>query len=133
MASDTPDYVVEIDSENMSVWKITLAGPSVSPYKGGLFVLQLDFPDQYPFKQPMMKFVTKVYHPSVMQTTGEICHNIITWAPTLTALTCIEAVYSLLADPQADHPVDDDIAQLLSTNRKEFEKKARKFTKEHAM
>lgn len=38
----------------------------------------------------------------------------------------------MLQDPQADHPLEDEIAQQLMKKPKDFEKTAKKFTKEHA-
>lgn len=97
-------------------------------------MLRLEFPAQYPFKPPLLKFQTPVYHPSVLQKTGEVCGAVLgNWGPTLTAEHCLQTVYSLLQDPQPDHPLEEDIAQQLATNRKEFDKMAKKFTKDHAM
>jgi ubiquitin-protein ligase len=88
---------------------------------------------QYPFKPPKLMFETKVYHPSVMQSTGEICGAVLgQWGPTLNAEHCLLTIYSLLQDPQPDHPLEEDIAQQLAQKPKEFEKQAKKFTAEYA-
>ena len=124
---------IETVADDVFQWDCTIAGPPDSPYAGGHFVVRLEFPAQYPFKPPKLVFQTKVYHPSVMQTTGEICQAVLgQWGPTLNAEHCLLTVYSLLQDPQPDHPLDDDIAQQLSSKPKEFEKMAKKFTKEYA-
>mmetsp|Transcript_9427 Transcript_9427/g.21273 ORF Transcript_9427/g.21273 Transcript_9427/m.21273 type:complete len:148 (-) Transcript_9427:112-555(-) len=135
LEKDTPEFVIEMDlvGDDIFKWDVTLAGPPNSPYSGGKFVLRLAFPAQYPFKQPTLTFVTKVYHPSVMLETGEVCGAVLgTWGPTLNAEHCLITAYSLLQDPQPDHPLEDEIAQLLATKPKEFEKNAKKYTKEHA-
>ncbi|GAX11705.1 hypothetical protein FisN_7Lh076 [Fistulifera solaris] len=129
-------YVKNIDlvGDDLFVWDVTLNGPPDSPYHGGNFILRLEFPTQYPFKAPVLKFQTPIYHPSVLKQTGEVCGAVLgQWGPTLTAEHCLLTVYSLLQDPQPDHPLEEDIAQQLATNRKEFEKIAKKMTKEHAM
>lgn len=130
------DYVQSIEAVNDDIfkWDVNIRGPSDTPYAGGTFRLRLEFPTQYPFKAPKLLFMTKVYHPSVMLETGEVCQAVLgSWGPTLNAEHCIMTVYSLLQDPQADHPLEEDIAQQLQTKPKEFEKTARKYTKEHAM
>jgi ubiquitin-conjugating enzyme E2 D len=129
-------YVLSIDlvQDDLFIWDIVMAGPENSPYTGGRFTLRLEFPTQYPFKQPLMRFITPVYHPSVMRTTGEVCGAVLgQWGPTLTAEHCLLTVYSLLSNPVPEHPLEEEIAQLLATNRKEFDKTAKKYTKDHAM
>jgi ubiquitin-conjugating enzyme E2 D/E len=96
-------------------------------------VLQLKFPAPYPFKAPNLQFKTKTYHPSVNLETGEICAAVIgNWGPTLNARHCLEVCYSLLQSPEADHPLEEKIAQQLREKPKEFEKIAKKYTKEYA-
>ncbi|KAL3936381.1 MAG: hypothetical protein SGBAC_008290 [Bacillariaceae sp.] len=125
--------IINLAGEDIFNWECTLVGPEDSPYQGGLFVLSLAFPAQYPFKAPQLRFKTKVYHPSVSRETGEICADVIgNWGPTLNAKHCLEVVYSLLQSPEADHPVEDEIAQQLREKPKEFEKTARKYTKDFA-
>lgn len=129
-------YVISIESVNddLFVWDVTIAGPENTPYAGGKFVLRMTFPSQYPFKAPVLNFQTTIYHPSVQTSSGEVCAAVLgTWGPTLTAEHCIMTVYSLMQTPSPDHPLENDIAQLLATKPKEFEKMAKKYTKDYAM
>jgi ubiquitin-protein ligase len=41
-------------------------------------------------------------------------------------------VYSLLQTPSPDHPLEEEIAQQLANKPKEFEKTAKKYTKDFA-
>jgi len=129
------EYVslIEMVGDDIFRWRCTIEGPSESPYAGGKFVLQLDFPTQYPFKPPLCTFQTKVYHPSVKLDSGEVCGDVLgTWGPTLNAQHCLQVVYLLLQSPQTDHPLEEEIANQLEKKPKEFEKTAKKYTKEYA-
>ncbi|GKY94933.1 hypothetical protein MPSEU_000458200 [Mayamaea pseudoterrestris] len=129
------EYVanIELVNEDLFKWDVTIKGPADSPYDGGRFILRMDFPAEYPFKAPRLAFMTKVYHPSVLRESGEICGAVLgAWGPTLDVKHVLMTVYSLLKDPQADHPLDDEIAEQLSKKPKEFEKMAKKYTKDYA-
>ena len=124
---------IELVNDDLFKWQCHIQGPPDSPYAGGKFVLLLDFPTQYPFKPPKLIFQTKVYHPSVQTETGEVCGDVLgTWGPTLNAHHCLEVIYSLLQSPQTDHPLEEEIANQLEKKPKEFEKMAKKYTKDYA-
>jgi len=62
----------------------TINGPSGSPYDGGVFVVDIQIPKNYPFEPPKMKFTTKIWHPNVSSQTGAIC---------LVRLPCLTMVF----------------------------------------
>jgi len=35
--------------------------------------MSADFSNNYPFKPPKCRFLTKIYHPNVKKETGELC------------------------------------------------------------
>ncbi len=45
--------------ENIYNWSASIIGPENSPYKGGIFKLLINFPEDYPFHPPKIRFVTK--------------------------------------------------------------------------
>ena len=67
-------------------WSASLRGPADSPYEGGVFKLEVKFPNDYPFKAPQIKFTTPVWAPDVNPQTGAIDLDILgaCWSPALT-------------------------------------------------
>lgn len=50
-------------------------GPKDTPYDGGVFMVDIQLDDQYPFVPPKMKFVTRVWHPNISSQTGGSCSH----------------------------------------------------------
>ncbi|KAL5656635.1 hypothetical protein ACJX0J_035954, partial [Zea mays] len=71
--------------EDMFHWQATIMGPPDSPYAGGVFLVNIHFPPDYPFKPPKVSFKTKVFHPNI-NSNGSICLDILKeqWSPALT-------------------------------------------------
>jgi ubiquitin-conjugating enzyme E2 D/E len=117
----------------MFTWQATIMGPGESPYQGGVFFLQIKFPTDYPFKPPRIQFNTKIYHPNI-NSNGGICLDILKdqWSPALTISKVLLSICSLLTDPNPNDPLVPEIAQLYKTNKAEYEKTAREWTRKYA-
>ena len=104
---------IECQNEDNTIWHVTLEGPSGTPYEGGKFVISADFTDNYPFKPPVCKFITRIYHPNVKKDTGDICKDIYEaeWVPTKTIKGVIDVFKTLLLAPQLDVPLEAEIAK----------------------
>src|SRR5687768_9731559 len=124
---------ISLVGDDIFNWECQVMGPANSPYAGGIFLIKLEFPTQYPFKAPKLKFLTKIYHPSVRLETGEVCQDVVgQWGPTLNAKHCLTVIYSMMQQPESDHPLEEEIAQQIREKPKEFEKIAKKYTKDYA-
>merc|ERR1712159_633154 len=120
-------------SDKMFEWQATIMGPADSPYAGGVFFLQINFPPDYPFKPPKVKFLTKIYHPNI-NSQGGICLDILKdqWSPALTISKVLLSICSLLNDPNPDDPLVPEIAHIFKTNRPLYEKTSREWTGKYA-
>jgi ubiquitin-conjugating enzyme E2 A len=52
-----------LDNQIM-LWQAVIFGPDDTPWEGGTFNLTLEFSEDYPTKAPVVKFVTKMFHPN---------------------------------------------------------------------
>ncbi|KAI8066947.1 ubiquitin-conjugating enzyme/RWD-like protein [Gilbertella persicaria] len=116
--------------DNLYEWVSTIAGPSDSPYAGGIFFLDVHFPQEYPFKPPKVVFRTRIYHCNI-NSQGAICLDILkdNWSPALTISKVLLSICSLLTDANPHDPLVGSIAQEYLTNREEHDSIAREWTK----
>ena len=70
-----------VNQNNIFKWGISMVGPSDTPYAGGTFFLEADFPDDYPRKGPKIKFLTKIFHCNVFDW-GICISTLNNWVPT---------------------------------------------------
>ena len=114
-------------------WKITLIGPSDTPYAGGMFFLTSDFTEDYPTTKPEVRFVNKIYHLNVNPSNGHICISTLNnWKPKTPMVDVISAIFALFYDQNPKSPYSGEMAREYETNRPEFDKKVKEWTKKYA-
>lgn len=119
--------------DNLFNWKAKIFGPKDSPYEGGVFYLDIYFPQDYPFKPPKVDFITRIYHPNI-NANGGICLDILKdqWSPALTISKVLLSICSLLTDPNPDDPLVPGIALVYKKNYSKFIETAKDWTIKYA-
>ena len=122
-----------VDDSDMFKWEASITGPEESPFENGTFQLSIEFPKDFPFKPPKVEFTTKVYHPNV-KSTGTICLDILkdAWSPDITVSKLLLAIQNLLINPNIDHPLEPEIAELYKKDKNAYNEKAKEWTEKYA-
>ncbi|TYJ58515.1 hypothetical protein B9479_000723 [Cryptococcus floricola] len=155
MSNPPANITVLPDEDNIELWKLVMLGPPGSPYEKGRFNVNVDFSKDFPFKPPVIKFQTRVYHPNI-DDDGSICIGLLKteqWKPatrmeigvlaSLDSLLCLllilyvntvlSSVYNLLNEPNPDDPLIASIAEQYRTDRPAFNKKAQEYVQKYAL
>jgi ubiquitin-protein ligase len=98
MTTDPPPNVsAGPKGDNLYQWAAAIAGPSNSPYEGGIFFIDILFPQDYPFQPPQFTYRTKIYHCNINQNGKLSLEKAITkWSPSLTIHKLLTSLCSLL-------------------------------------
>eukprot|EP00753_Platysulcus_tardus_P019630 PLAT7376.1.p1 GENE.PLAT7376.1~~PLAT7376.1.p1 ORF type:complete len:148 (-),score=63.59 PLAT7376.1:172-615(-) len=120
--------------DDLMKWDAMLVGPEGSPYAGGVFSVDITFPAEYPFKPPSVQFKTRIYHPNIKTSSGEICADILSenWGPTLNVMYVLNALRQMLEEPHPDNPLESEIAREMVDDPDTFAKKAAEWTATYA-
>ena len=124
---------IQVDEGNILNWR-GLICTDQPPYNKVAFRIDINFPAEYPFKPPKITFKTKIYHPNIDEK-GQVCLPIVSvenWKPATKTDQVINALVSLINEPEPDHPLRGDLAEEYTKDRKKFMKNAEDFTKKHS-
>ena len=130
---DSDDLNAYPKDDNMYVWDAFIYGKKNTPYEGGIFKLNIEFPNNYPFSPPIITFVTKIYHCNI-NNSGGICLDILKdqWSPVLTINKILLSILSLLNDPNPNDPLVPEIAALYLNDYDKFFQIAQQYTTDFA-
>ena len=130
------------DPDNILVWRATLTGPKDSSYRGGVFILNIVFPDDYPKHPPGVCFRTPIYHVNVnpmksnmkgAEPLGHVCISTLNWwKPEYNMNEVLTNIFGLFYMANPDSPYGLERARELRENRHLYEEKIAFFTKKYA-
>ena len=114
-------------------WKITIIGPKDTPYEGGVFSIIANFKDDYPNSKPEIKFLNKIYNLHVIPRNGNILISpLFSWKSKYKIIDIILSIFYKFYVQNTDGPYDYIMAQEYITDREEFNRKAKEWTKKYA-
>ena len=82
--------------------RVSIVGPEGCPFEGDVFFLDLDFPQDYPFKPPKIQFIEPViFHPNVLADGTMPCFALLreNWNPVFTIRLVLKTLSECLQEP----------------------------------
>ena len=115
-------------------WQITLIPPIGTDYEGGFYKIECRFFEDYPESAPQLKFVTRIFHCNVEESSGHICVNTIkgSWKSTYTMEDVLNHVMILLYKQNPNDSFNSNAESLYTTDKKKFFDKVKEYTKNYA-
>eukprot|EP00484_Ammonia_sp_Unknown_P006020 CAMPEP_0197074974 /NCGR_PEP_ID=MMETSP1384-20130603/211377_1 /TAXON_ID=29189 /ORGANISM="Ammonia sp." /LENGTH=866 /DNA_ID=CAMNT_0042513817 /DNA_START=10 /DNA_END=2611 /DNA_ORIENTATION=+ len=129
-----PFWDIYVEESNLFFWKLVLCGPIDTPYQGGVYLLYMQFAEEYPEKPPKMRFITPIKHVNV-NSYGRICHSVFdrNYQPDTKVRDILDNVFGLLLEPDWDDPLDSVLRQEYADNKHKFRESVCNHTIKHAM
>ncbi|KAK8559473.1 hypothetical protein V6N13_026895 [Hibiscus sabdariffa] len=129
------DYNVETINDGLNEFNVEFYGPKESLYEGGVWKIRVELPDAYPYKSPSIRFVNKIFHPNVDETSGSVCLDVInqSWSPMFDLLNIFEVFLpQLLLYPNPSDPLNGDAASLMMKDQKQYDQQVKEFCERYA-
>ena len=126
-AKESTDFkIMPIDEEKMDSYYI-LIQPSGGHYKGQLHILEFKARwgdcNLFPFNPPLVKFVTKIFHPNI-SVNGSVCVDILQdkskWSPQYDINSVVSSIILLLDTPNNSSPYNHEASGLYRTCESEY-------------
>ena len=133
-----------VKEDNIFEWRCTLIGPKDTSYSGGVFFLNIKFPDDYPESAPEVSFKTPIYHVNInpkkskivgakTESLGHVCISTLNWwKPHYKIKEVLTNIFGLFYMANPDSPYGLERAEEFKKNKELHEQKIKYFTKKYA-
>ncbi|HID04768.1 MAG TPA: ubiquitin-conjugating enzyme E2 [Candidatus Caldiarchaeum subterraneum] len=104
-------------------------------YEGGYFRVEIFLPRSFPYDPPEVVWHTRIWHPNFSdETPARVCDEIVKskWSPANHVVTVIEALRSLLNEPNPDDPLNALAAAEMKNNPDIFIARVQEYIKKFA-
>ncbi|CAF3190859.1 unnamed protein product, partial [Rotaria socialis] len=101
--------------------------PTSEPFCQRSFRISITLPEMYPFAPPVLRFLTPIYHPNVMNN-GTVCIKLTDcyrdYTPHVTFSEIIIATEKLISTPDLEFAIHPDAAMEYNGNREQYNRHA---------
>ena len=99
-----------------------------------IYTFHMKVPPNYPHEPPTCKCSPKIYHPNI-DFHGNVCLPIMRkdWKPVLGMYIIITGLKMILVDPNADDPLNVEVAEIMRTDLEKFKGNVRRSLQGHSI
>merc|ERR1712176_644655 len=135
MKKPLDDIEIMPKNNNLQILTAFINGPQSTAFENGRFQIELHFDNNYPSSPPKGYFVTKIFHPNVAPSNGEICVNTLKkeWKSSYGIKDILIVIRCLLIEPNPDSALNEEAGKLLRTSYSSYVQRAKLFTKIHSI
>ncbi|WVQ74279.1 hypothetical protein IAR50_003876 [Cryptococcus sp. DSM 104548] len=113
---------------NIMKWEVGIPGKAGTDWEGGIYVVKMAFPDDFPTKPPKCQFDPPLYHPNVYPS-GTICLSILdeekSWKPSITIKQVVLGIQDLLNNANVNDPAQENAYQAFKYDRATYDRKVK--------
>lgn len=104
---------IHFDESNLFEVYLLIIGPDKTPYEGGFYFFKINFPTDFPYKYPEVKFLTTAknirFNPNLYEN-GKVCLSILgTWSgPEWSCVMTLSSIILSLQSLFTEHPLRNE-------------------------
>ena len=132
---DPIEYLNIEEPTDIYKWNFALVAPKDTPWEDEIYNGIIEFPSNYPFSPPIIKFAPGLYHPNVYKD-GKVCISILhegkdqfnyediseRWNPSHSVNSILMSILTILSTPNFESPANVDASIMWRNNWIEYKK-----------